>query len=88
MFTKFTKFLTPDVRRWMYRVLLALLPILAAYGKIAESDVPLIVALVAAVLGIGVAEVNTPSPDQVSKVAEVKNVSYDRRNIGNPFDGE
>ena len=84
----FTKFLTPDVRRWMYRVLLALLPMLAAYGKISESDIPLIVALVGAILGIGVAEANTPLPEQVSKVVEVKNVSYDRSNIGNPFDGE
>lgn len=46
-------------RAWIYRVVTAALPLLTAYGVIAESKVPLIVALAAAVLGTGMAAANT-----------------------------
>lgn len=46
-------------RAYLYRILLAALPLLTAYGVVAEEMVPLIVALVAAVLGVGLAVGNT-----------------------------
>ena len=46
-------------RAWIYRVITAALPLLTAYGVVAETDVPLIVALVAAILGTGLAARNT-----------------------------
>ena len=46
-------------RGWIYRVITAILPLLTAYGVIAEETVPLIVALVAAILSTGLAARNT-----------------------------
>jgi hypothetical protein len=46
-------------RAWIYRVITALLPLLTAYGIVADEMVPLIIALVAAILGTGLAARNT-----------------------------
>jgi hypothetical protein len=46
-------------RAWIYRVITAALPLLTAYGVVADEQVPLIVALVAAILGTGLAARNT-----------------------------
>jgi hypothetical protein len=46
-------------RGWIYRVITAALPLLTAYGLVAEETVPLIVALVAAILSTGLAAANT-----------------------------
>lgn len=46
-------------RGWIYRVLTAVVPILIAYGVLDERVAPLWVALGAAVLGTGMAAVNT-----------------------------
>jgi hypothetical protein len=46
-------------RAWIYRVVTALLPLLTAYGVVADETVPLILALVAAVLSTGMAARNT-----------------------------
>jgi hypothetical protein len=46
-------------RAWIYRVVTAALPLLTAYGVVAEDKVPLIVALVAAILSTGLAARNT-----------------------------
>jgi hypothetical protein len=46
-------------RAWIYRVVTAALPLLTAYGVVAESEVPLFIALAAAVLGTGMAAANT-----------------------------
>lgn len=46
-------------RAWIYRVLTAVVPILIAYGVLDEQVAPLWVALGAAVLGTGMAAVNT-----------------------------
>ncbi len=56
-----TKFdLTNEATRaWVYRVVTAALPLLTAYGVVTEEKVPLIVALVAAVLSTGMAARNT-----------------------------
>lgn len=48
-------FLTPTVRRWIYGVAIAALPLLISWGAIAETDAPLIAALIGAVLVPGVA---------------------------------
>lgn len=46
-------------RAWIYRVTTAVLPLLTAYGVIADEKVPLIIALIAAVLNTGMAARNT-----------------------------
>ena len=46
-------------RAWIYRVLIAALPLLTAYGVVSESQAPLFVALAGAILGTGVAVANT-----------------------------
>jgi hypothetical protein len=51
-------------RAYIYRVLLAAIPLLQAYGIVNESDVPLIIALVGAVLATGLATVNTSTDPQ------------------------
>lgn len=48
-----------QTRAWIYRVVLAAMPILTAYGVVSENDAPLFVALAAAVLSAGLATVNT-----------------------------
>lgn len=52
--------LTPQVRAWAYRVILATLPLLSAYGLLAESQQALWAALAEAVLGMGMAVAHTP----------------------------
>lgn len=60
----FRKVFTPSVRRWLYRVLIALLPILTAAGIITEDMAPMVAGLIAAALAIGVADINVPeAPD-------------------------
>jgi len=51
-------------RAYIYRVLLAALPLLTAYGVVAEEQVALFVGLAAAVLGVGLATVNTSTKDE------------------------
>jgi hypothetical protein len=46
-------------RAWIYRVLLAAIPIAIAYGVINEQDAALWVGLAGAVLGTGLATINT-----------------------------
>lgn len=50
--------LTPSVRRWLYGVALAVVPILVAYGIVDGDRAPLWVALVSAVIVPGVALAN------------------------------
>lgn len=52
--------LTPDVRRWLYGIATALVPILVVYGVIESSTAPMWVALVASVLGTGTALAHVP----------------------------
>lgn len=52
--------LTPDVRRWLYAIATALVPILVVYGVIESSTAPRWVALAASVLGTGTALVHVP----------------------------
>lgn len=53
--------LTPDVRRWAYAVITALVPILVAYGALENVTAPLWLALAASVLGTGTALAHTPT---------------------------
>ncbi|MFT4296615.1 MAG: hypothetical protein QM582_14500 [Micropruina sp.] len=55
---------SPQVRQRCYLILTAALPILVAYGVLADTDVSMWLALGAAILGTGgfaVAAVHTPS---------------------------
>ena len=49
------------VRDFLYPILLAALPLLAAWGVIAETDIPLYAALGAALLGVVTATAYRPS---------------------------
>lgn len=51
--------MSEQTRAWIYRVLTAVTPLLIVYGVIDEQTAPLWVALGAAVLGTGLASVNT-----------------------------
>ena len=51
--------LSEPTRAWVYRVLLAVIPILTAYGVVDDQLAPLFIALGAAVLGTGLAVGNT-----------------------------
>lgn len=48
-----------NVRAYIYRVSLAVLPLLTAYGLLSESRVPLVLGLVTAVLNVGLATAHT-----------------------------
>ena len=52
--------LTPDVRRWLYGIATALVPILVIYGVIESETAPMWIALVASVLGTGTALAHVP----------------------------
>lgn len=50
---------TSPVRLWIYRVSLAVIALLGGYGLLEESKLPLIIAVVTAVLSVSMAEGNT-----------------------------
>ena len=56
----FVPWLTAARRAWLYRVAVALVPLLTAFGVASESDAALIVGVIAAVLSTGTAALHTP----------------------------
>lgn len=57
----------PRTRRWIYGIAVAAVPLLVAYGVIAESDAALWIGLAGALLGTGVpalAAANTGVPQE------------------------
>ncbi len=59
------KYLTRDVRKWLYGVSLAAVPLLVAYGVLDEAAAPLWIALVASVLAPTLALTHlTPEDDE------------------------
>ena len=57
---RLVEWLTPTVRRWLYGVALALVPLLVAYGILEDSTAPLWVALAPSVLSTSTALAHTP----------------------------
>lgn len=53
--------MTAARRAWIYRILCAAAPLAAVYGIVSESELPLWLGLAAAILGNGLAAVNTPT---------------------------
>ena len=53
--------LTPQIRRWAYGVVTAVVPLLVVYGVVEQTTAPLWAALAASVLGTGTALANTPA---------------------------
>lgn len=53
----------PKTRKYLYSIAVVLIPLLVTLGFITESIAPQVVAVVGAVLGFGLASVNT-DPDQ------------------------
>lgn len=62
--------LPPHVRRWVYLVALAVLPLLIAYGILDESQAPLWIALLGAIFVPGLAARNTPTSDPAQPADE------------------
>lgn len=58
---RYAHWLTPTVRRWLYGVLVALVPLLIAYGVVEETTAPLWLALASSVLGTTTALLHTPA---------------------------
>ena len=50
-------------RAWIYRVLLALQPLIVAYGLATETEAVLWVGVASAVLGTGLASLNTSTSE-------------------------
>jgi hypothetical protein len=48
-----------STRAYIYRVTLAVLPLLTAYGLVSENKVPFLIALAASILNVGLASANT-----------------------------
>lgn len=57
------KHLTPTVRRWIYGVAIAALPLLISWGVITENDAPLYAAVVGAILVPSLAVANVQEGD-------------------------
>lgn len=77
----------PHVRQWIYRVSMAVIPLLVVAGIIAEEQVLNIVGLLVAVLAISVADGNvederTPVKDD----SEVVDVKYEPRHSNDEDD--
>lgn len=53
------------VRAYIYRILLALAPLLVAYGLIADNLVALWLVVAEAILGLGLAAANTSTKKQI-----------------------
>lgn len=56
---KLFEILTPQVRAWIYRVLVSAAPLVVFYGLMTQEAVALWIALVATFLGTGMAALNT-----------------------------
>lgn len=56
--------LTPDLRRWLYVVITAAVPLLITYGYVEQTTAPQWLALAASVLGTGTALAHTPRGEQ------------------------
>ena len=53
--------LTPQVRRWVYGIITAAVPLLVVYGIIEAATAPLWLALAASILGTATAFAHTPT---------------------------
>ncbi len=59
--------LTPAVRRWVYGIALAAMPLAVLYGIVSEAAAPLWVTLAGAVLVPGLAIANTPKSNDAER---------------------
>lgn len=57
---RYTAWLTPRVRRYVYGITTAMIPLLVAYGAIEETTAPLWLALAASITATGTAWAHTP----------------------------
>lgn len=53
-------------RAYLYRIALAVLPLLTLWGVVSDQEGPLVIALVAAILGVGLAAKNTSTDSEES----------------------
>lgn len=60
---QYAKWLTPQLRAWLYGITTALVPLLTIYGIVDQATAPLWIALSASVLGTSTALMHTPRAD-------------------------
>ena len=65
----------PQVRHWLYRVSMAVIPLLVVWGYVAEEQVLSIVGLVIAVLNISVADGNVTVNEEFDPIEKNNNDS-------------
>ncbi len=61
--TKLQQYLPEKVRAWIYRVILAVQPLVVYYGLLEDHEAGLWGMIAGTVLGVGLAAVNTSSKD-------------------------
>lgn len=66
---------SPSVRRWLYLTLVALVPVATLYGWVNEVQAGAWIGVVGAVLGLGTAAANTPTPEYTPVHNSVDNAS-------------
>ena len=69
--------LTPAVRKWIYGIALAVLPLLIAYGVLSAEQAPLWIALVGAILVPGLAVTHTDTSTSSGMPAAEYNPTHD-----------
>lgn len=52
--------LTPDIRRWLYTITIAAVPLLVTYGYLEQETAPQWIAVIASMLGTTTALAHTP----------------------------
>ena len=60
---QYAKWLTPQLRAWLYGITTALGPLLTIYGIVDQATAPLWIALAASGLGTSTALMHTPRAD-------------------------
>lgn len=53
------------IRAWLYRIFVAVVPLLTFYGIVDDRSAPLWVAFAASILGFGLASANTSTRDDL-----------------------
>jgi hypothetical protein len=60
-----TKYLSEQVRAWIYRVILSAQPLVVFYGLLAEQEAALWVAVISSILGVSLAAANTSTAPSI-----------------------
>lgn len=67
MFKSLENILTPEKRKRIYQIIIALQPMAVFYGIMTSEEVGIWVAIIAAILGLSVAQSNTLSEEKIKE---------------------